>query len=55
MANAVNQLATTVSGEALWGVFGDTIVFVGGVVLFAFGFYMIKKLIKGVAKGKVRM
>lgn len=55
MANAVAKLGTTVSADALWGVFSDAIPYVGIVVVVAFGFYEIRKMIKGVSKGKARV
>lgn len=55
MANAVNTLATTVSAEALWGVFNTAIPYISVVVLVGFGFYLIRRMIKGVSKGKTRI
>ena len=55
MANAVSTLSTTVSAESLWGVFTDALPFVGVCVLVGFGFYIIRKLIKGASKGKARI
>lgn len=55
MANAVNSLSTTVTADALWGVFADAIPYISVVVLVAFGFYLIRRMIKGVAKGKAKI
>lgn len=55
MTNAVSTLATTVSSDALWGVFGDTVPYIGVVVLVAFGFYLIRRMVKGISKGKARI
>lgn len=55
MENAVSNLATTVSADALWGVFADAIPYISVVVLVAFGFYLIRRMIKGVSKGKVKV
>lgn len=55
MANAVNTLATTVSADALWGVFGNAIPYISVVVLAGFGFHLIRRMIKGLSKGKARI
>ena len=52
MANVVTSLSTTVSGEALWGVFATAVPYIATITLFAFGFYIVRKLIKHIAKGK---
>lgn len=55
MNNAVNTLATTVSSDALWGVFGQAVPYISVVVLVAFGLYLIRRMIKGVSKGKAKV
>ena len=55
MANAVNTLATTVTAESLWGVFGDAVPYISVVVLVSFGFYLVRRMIRGVAKGKAKI
>lgn len=55
MKNAVNTLATTVSADALWGVFADAIPYISVVVLVGFGFYLIRRMIKGLSKGKAKI
>lgn len=55
MSNAVGKLATTVSADALWGVFADAIPYISVVVLVAFGFYLIRRMIKGLSKGKAKV
>lgn len=55
MTNAISTLSTTVSSDALWGVFGNCIPYIGVVVLVALGFYLVRKMIKGVSKGKARI
>ena len=52
MNTAVNTLATTVSSDALWGVFNSAIPYIAVVVLAGFGFYLIRKMIKGVSRGR---
>lgn len=55
MENAVNTLATTVTADALWGVFADSIPYISVVVLVGFGFFLIRRMIKGVSKGKAKI
>ena len=55
MNTAVNTLATTVTSDALWGVFGNCIPYLSIVILVALGFYFIRRMLKGVAKGKARI
>lgn len=55
MENAITTLSTTITANNLWGVFADALPFVSVVVLVSFGFYIVRKLIKGVAKGKARI
>lgn len=55
MTNAVNTLATTVSSDALWGVFNNAIPYISVVVLVGFGFYLVRKMIKGVSSGKAKI
>ena len=55
MENAVSALSTTVSADALWGVFGTAIPYIGVVVLVSFGFFLVKRMIKGVSRGKAKI
>lgn len=55
MANAVTTLSTTVSADALWGVFATAVPYISVVVLVGFGFYLVRRMIKGVSKGKARI
>lgn len=55
MENAVTTLATTVSSDALWGVFANAIPYISVVVLVAFGFYLIRRMLKGLSKGKAKI
>lgn len=55
MTNAVSALSTTVSSDALWGVFADAVPYIGVVVLVGLGFYLIRRMIKGVSKGRAKV
>lgn len=55
MGAAVNTLATTVSADSLWAVFGGTVPYIAVIVVAAFGFYLIRRMIKGLSKGKAKI
>lgn len=55
MGNVVEQLATTVSSDSLWGVFGSAIPYISVVVLVSLGFYFIRRMVKGVSKAKAKI
>lgn len=55
MNAAVNTLTTTVTADALWGVFGSAIPYISVIVLVSFGLYLVRRMIKGVAKGKAKI
>lgn len=55
MSGAVNTLTTTVTADALWGVFAAAIPYISVVVLVAFGFYLVRRMLKGVSKGKAKI
>lgn len=56
MASAIQALETAgLTGTALWGEVGAAAGLIGTIVLFVFGYRIISKVIKGAAKGKVRL
>lgn len=55
MENAISTLTTTVSANSLWGVFADAVPYIAIVVTVGLGFYLVRKMIKGVAKGKAKI
>ena len=55
MNDAITSLSTTVSADSLWGVFNSAIPYIGVVVLVGFGFYLVRKMIKGVSHGKAKI
>lgn len=55
MDTAVNTLATTVNAASLWGVFNSAVPFVSVVVLVSMGFYIVRRMLKGVSTTKTRI
>lgn len=55
MSAAVNTLATTVTADSLWGVFADAIPYISIVILVAFGFFLIRRMLRGLSKGKAKI
>lgn len=52
MAEVITKLTTTLSADALWGVFGEVVPIIGITVLVALGFYLVRKAIKKASKAK---
>lgn len=52
MENVVGQLTTGLTADTLWGSVSSVMPFVIGVTLFAFGFWLVKKIVKKVRTGK---
>lgn len=55
MNAVVDSLSTTVSNANLWSEVGHAVPLIGVAVLFALGYYIVKKTTKGISKGKARM
>ena len=52
MGAAVNTIADTITQDALWGQVGAVIPIALTVTLFALGFYLVRRQMKKVSKGK---
>lgn len=52
MAGVITKLTTTLSADALWGVFSEVVPIIGITVLVALGFYLVRKAIKKASKAK---
>ena len=52
MEAVITKLTTTLSADALWGVFGEVVPIIGITVLVALGFYLVRKAIKKASKAK---
>lgn len=55
MAAAVNTLSTTVTADSLWATFAAAVPYIGVVVVVAFGFYIVRRMLKGLSKGKAKI
>lgn len=57
MAAFITALTGTdgISATALWGAVSPIAPFIVIMVLFALGYYIVRKSVKGAAKGKVRL
>lgn len=57
MSDFVTALTGTngLTGEALWGTVSSLIPVIVGVATFALGFYLVRKLVKGMSKGKFKV
>ena len=55
MGAAVNTISSTITGDALWGTVSTIMPFTLTVVLFAFGYYLVRKQLNGLGnKGKTK-
>lgn len=55
MDNAINTITTSITADALWGQVGQIMPFVTVIVLFGFGFVLVKRMLnaKKIQKGKM--
>lgn len=54
MANVVSSLATSLSIDTLWGIVGNTSALIVIAVTFALGYTLVRRLIRGISKGKLK-
>ena len=52
MEGIVNQLTTGVTSEGLFGTVGEIFPFIIVMIGFAFGYRVLRKVVKGASKGK---
>lgn len=55
METAMNTLGSAINETSLWGEFNKAVPFIAVVTLFAFGYRIIRRLVKGASNGKARM
>lgn len=55
MSAAMNTLSSTVTADSLWSVFATAVPYIAIVVVVAFGFYLVRRMIKGLSKGKAKI
>lgn len=54
MSNIVSQLTTGVTPATIFSVVGDVMPFVISMIPIALGLYMLRKVVKGAGKAKVK-
>lgn len=52
---AITNSTTGITSATLWGDVTAAVPLLVIIIGFAFGYYVVKKVVKGAAKGKVRM
>lgn len=55
MANFVSEAAQLVNASTLWGAVTGALPLIAGVLTFVIGFTVVKKVLKGGSKGKLRI
>lgn len=54
MENVVSSIATALSIDSLWAIVGNTVSLVVIAVTFALGYTLVRRLIRGISKGKLK-
>lgn len=54
MDDFITALVAGVTPTALWGIIADTVPFIVVVVLVAFGYRIVRRLVSGVSRGKAK-
>lgn len=56
MATFLTSLSTGgISSTGLWSEVNNAATFIASIAVFAFGYYVVRKAVKGASKGKVRI
>lgn len=55
MSNIITQLTTGVTTSTIFGVVGEVMPFVITMIIVSLGFYVLRKVVKGAGKAKVRL
>lgn len=55
MTEFITSLSGTVTSSSLWGEIAPVAGFVGAMILFAFGYHIIRKQVNGAPKGKAKI
>lgn len=50
----ITALTTAITPAVLWGMLAQAVPFILVMVLFSLGYYIVRKLVKGASKAKVR-
>lgn len=48
-------VTTNITPDKLWGVLTGAVAFIAVAVVFTFGYRLVKKLLKGISKGKTNV
>lgn len=54
MNTVVSSLATALSIDTLWGIVGNTVSLIVVAVTFALGYTLVRRLMRGISKGKLK-
>lgn len=55
MAQFITNLQTNLTSAALWGEIAQAAAFIGLMVVFAFGYRVVRRLVNGTSKGKAKI
>lgn len=55
MSDFINALTTAVTPAVLWGTLADAAPIITVMLVFAFGYFVLKRVIRGIGHGKARL
>lgn len=55
MEDFITAITAAVTPAALWAVLAGSAVFIGTLVVFAFGYRVVKRLVSGASRGKAKL
>lgn len=55
MTDFITKFESTWNSAAMWGELSSAGALIGSVVVFAFGYYVVRRVVKGVSKGKAKI
>ena len=55
MSEFFTAITEAVTPAALWGALASSAAFIGTIVVFAFGYRVVKRLVSGASRGKAKL
>jgi flagellar biogenesis protein FliO len=55
MNGFITAIQTTLTTDTMWGELAKAGAFIGTIAVFVFGVYIVRRLVKGAAKGKLKI
>ena len=55
MSNFVSEAAEVINSSTMWTEATNAVPLIGGIIVFALGFYIVRRVLKGASKGKFKI